>query len=160
MVDTNIASFESQLLRASERTGTDNSLFRADGLECRFSAAFDHIETGAPLVLVGITPGAVQHANASRTLETELAAGLPSAVAARRAKYAGSFSGPLRRNLVAMLDYVGAHRALGLNSCAEMFAPDRRGLVHFTSALRHPVFLNGANYTARRTCSARRRCVA
>ena len=40
----------------------------------------------------------------------------------------------------------GVAKWLGLPSFASAFDPATRGKVHFTSALRNPVFFNGANY--------------
>ncbi len=108
-------------------------------------APFDHVPTKAKLVVLGITPGAVQAENALAAFRTALQAGLPHAEASRRAKLTGSFSGPMRDNLVAMLDHVGAQHTLGTASCAEVFEPARE-LAHFTSALRYPVFVAGENY--------------
>jgi hypothetical protein len=62
------------------------------------------------------------------------------------AKLAGAFSGPLRPNLVALLDRVGLHRWLGLPSCGELFGA-RADLLHSTSLLRHPISDGGANYS-------------
>lgn len=108
-------------------------------------APFDHVPAKARLVVVGITPGAAQAENALAAFRTALQAGLPHVEASRRAKLTGSFSGPMRSNLVAMLDHVGAQRALGVTSCAEVFEPTRE-LAHFTSALRYPVFVGSENY--------------
>lgn len=108
-------------------------------------APFDHVPGTARLVVVGITPGAVQAENALTAFRSALLAGHSPVEASRRAKLAGSFSGPMRNNLVAMLDHVGAHRVFGVATCAEVFDPNRE-LAHFTSALRHPVFVNGHNY--------------
>jgi len=108
-------------------------------------APFDHVLATAKLVVVGITPGAVQAENALAAFRNALQSGLPPAEASRRAKLAGSFSGPMRDNLVAMLNHVGAPRALGVASFADVFSPTRE-CVHFTSALRYPVFVNGKNY--------------
>lgn len=108
-------------------------------------APFDHVPATAKLVVVGITPGAVQAENALAAFRNALQSGLPPAEASRRAKLAGSFSGPMRDKLVAMLDHVGAPRALGVASFADVFSL-RRECVHFTSALRYPVFVNGKNY--------------
>lgn len=108
-------------------------------------APFDHVPTKARLVVVGITPGAVQAENAFAAFRTALQAGLPHAEASRRAKLTGSFSGPMRENLVAMLDHIGAQHALGVTSCAQVFEPARE-LAHFTSTLRYPVFVGAANY--------------
>ncbi|WP_159351043.1 hypothetical protein [Roseomonas harenae] len=108
-------------------------------------APFDHIAAEARLVVVGITPGAQQAENAFQAFRAALQAGMSPAEASRQAKLTGAFSGPMREQLIAMLDHVGAHRLLGVESCAGLFAPGR-GLVHLTSALRHPVFVDGANY--------------
>lgn len=64
----------------------------------------------------------------------------------RAAKIFASFSGPMRANLVAMLDNVGVNTALGLSSIASLWSTDARR-VHFTSALRYPVFIDGANFS-------------
>jgi hypothetical protein len=52
----------------------------------------------------------------------------------------------MRRNLIEMLNDIGMSRRLGLSSCEELFGSARR-LVHTTSAIRYPVFVNGRNYT-------------
>jgi hypothetical protein len=108
-------------------------------------APFDHLAPGARLVIVGITPGAQQAENALGAFRQALAAGASEAEALRLAKSAASFSGPMRNTLVSMLDLVGAPAALGARTAAEFFEPGFEG-VHFTSALRHPVFVDGANY--------------
>lgn len=110
-------------------------------------APFDHINHGAELVLVGLTPGRTQAANALEALRSALAAGclMPDALA--RAKSTASFSGAMRSSLVAMLDHVGVPQHFGRRSAAEFFDPGSR-LVHFTSALRYPVYLaSGVNYS-------------
>lgn len=109
-------------------------------------SAFDHIEQGARLVIVGITPGAQQRDLADAAYASALARGMPAAAASRAAKFAASFGGAMRANLVRMLDNVGAASLLGLASLADAFDPQTQGKVHFTSALRYPVFHNGANY--------------
>jgi hypothetical protein len=108
-------------------------------------APFDHIVPNAKLVIVGITPGAQQAENANTAFHTALAGGHSPVEAARRAKLTGAFSGPMRSNLVAMLDHVGAQKFFGIRSCADLFDPDQN-LVHLTSALRHPVFVGSQNY--------------
>lgn len=108
-------------------------------------APFEHVTESARLVVVGITPGRQQTENAFRAFHDALAADLPQTEALRRAKLTGAFSGPMRESLVAMLDHIGAQRAFGVDSCAELFA-GRHDLAHLTSALRHPVFVRGGNY--------------
>lgn len=109
-------------------------------------APFDHVPETAKLAVVGITPGRVQAEKALAAAGGALRAGLSLAEASRVAKLSGSFSGAqTRNNLVAMLDSIGLARRCGVSTCSELFDPDKER-VHFTSALRYPVFLNGGNY--------------
>ncbi|MCW3476277.1 hypothetical protein [Limobrevibacterium gyesilva] len=109
-------------------------------------APFDHAPPTARLVLVGITPGREQAENGLRAFRQALVADAPLVEALRRAKLAGSFSGSqMRTNIVDMLDSVGVNRALGVPGCAALFEPAHE-LVHFTSALRYPAFVDCANY--------------
>lgn len=107
-------------------------------------APFEHIPQTAKIVLVGITPGRFQAEAALKALHFALKAGKPDAEALRMAKLAASFSGPMRKNLLKMLDLIGLPGKLGLESAADLF--DRTELAHFTSALRYPVFKSGENY--------------
>jgi hypothetical protein len=109
-------------------------------------SAFDHIERGARLVILGITPGAQQRELADAAFSNALSKCQSAAAASRSAKFAASFGGAMRANLVRMLDEVGAASLLGLRSLADAFDPATQGEVHFTSALRYPVFHDGANY--------------
>lgn len=108
-------------------------------------APFDHVPVSAKLVVVGITPGATQAEKALDAFRTALRQGNDPVAASRIAKLKGSFSGAMRTNLVDMLDHIGAQQMLGVASCSAVFEPARE-LVHFTSALRYPVFIGGANY--------------
>lgn len=108
-------------------------------------APFDDVASNARLAVVGITPGRQQAENALSAFQRALSAGVAHTEALRRAKLVGAFSGPMRSNLVAMLDRIGVPAALGVNSAKELFEPDRH-LAHLTSALRYPVFVNGQNY--------------
>jgi hypothetical protein len=109
-------------------------------------APFDHLNRNARVVIVGITPGRHQMREALREARRLLRAGAPLADAEAGAKVHASFSGPMRANLVAMLDRIGLAAHLGLGSAAELWGA-AAGLVHFTSALRYPVFRNGENYS-------------
>lgn len=109
-------------------------------------APFDHIETNARLVVVGITPGLTQAVNAIKSAHAALRRGLDLEKVLAEAKLTASFSGgAIRNNLVAMLDEVGVARHFGVQSTADMFQAGSTA-VHFTSALRYPVFVDGKNY--------------
>lgn len=122
------------------------ALYGSEGRLTVHRSMFDHIEHGARLVIVGITPGAQQRDLADAAYADALRRGQTQAEAARTAKFAASFGGSMRKNLIATLDHVGAARMLGVTSTATLFDPAARGLAHFTSALRYPVFLDGENY--------------
>ncbi|WP_413872602.1 hypothetical protein [Albidovulum sp.] len=131
---------------ASDPLGAPELLLDAAGAVKVVYAPFDHIEVRAKLVVVGITPGMTQAVNA---LHAALKArrngfGIDESLAA--AKLTASFSGGvIRNNLVAMLDSIGVARHFAIKSTSEMFRPGSTA-VHFTSALRYPVFVGGKNY--------------
>lgn len=151
LLDQDLTLAQSVLSRISEASCRDplNApellLSRAGQIRVVY-APFDHIEKRAKLVVVGITPGVTQAVNAlqaafnsrreGHTLEQSLAA----------AKLTASFSGgAIRSNLVSMLDAIGVARYFDVASTSAMFSPGAKD-VHFTSALRYPVFVNGKNY--------------
>lgn len=109
-------------------------------------APFDHVNQKAQIVIVGITPGRHQMSNALIECRKQLRAGSDPSAALAAAKVHASFSGPMRANLVAMLDDIGVARLLGLSTTAALWR-DQSRLVHFTSALRYPTFLDGKNYS-------------
>lgn len=111
-----------------------------------FYAPFDYINTQARVTICGITPGYQQAMNALSEARKQLTAGASLEEAKRCAKETASFSGPMRNNLVAMLDHIGLHRLLGIRSCARLFDTHKH-LVHYTSALRYPVFVGKENYS-------------
>lgn len=109
-------------------------------------APFDHVTNAAKVVIVGITPGRRQMTNALQEYRRQLRAGVAQDEALAAAKVHASFSGPMRANLVAMLDDIGVAELLDLKSTADLWG-SASGLVHFTSALRYPVFVDGKNYS-------------
>jgi hypothetical protein len=109
-------------------------------------APFDHVNVGARVVIVGVTPGAQQASNALLAARAAARAGRDDQEALAEAKVFASFSGAMRSNLVAMLDYIGLSAKIGVRSCGTLWTSDN-GLAHFTSALRYPVFVGGHNYS-------------
>lgn len=116
-----------------------------DGDLVAYYAPFDYINTQAKIVLVGMTPGFTQARNALIEAQRRLKAGESHSAALMAAKQVGAFSGSLRPNLVAMLDYLKLNQWLGLSTCDELFV-NASHLVQTTSVLRFPVFINDANY--------------
>jgi len=130
---------------APQRLRLDVDRVGAKALEVAY-APFDHVNTQARIVIVGITPGRQQMCAALTEAQRQLKAGTAEAEALSRAKVHASFAGPMRANLVAMLDEVGIAAHLGLETAAALWGRDS-DMVHFTSALRYPVFVDGANYS-------------
>src|SRR5688572_824011 len=70
-------------------------------------APFEHINPGARIILVGLTPGRQQMGNALREARRALRRSLAEPEALAAAKVYASFSGPMRGNLVTLLDSIG-----------------------------------------------------
>ena len=114
-----------------------------DGPLAVYYAPFDHVNERSRVVVVGITPGWAQMEVSLRQARVDLLGGRPLPEVAERAKYAASFAGSMRTNLVAMLDGIGVPGALGIGSAAALFAVHRT-LLHPTSIVRYPVHLGGS----------------
>lgn len=116
-----------------------------DGPLSMHYAPFDWVNTAAQVMLVGITPGAYQSTEALREAQACLRKGLPIEETLRRADATGSFSGPMRKHLVTMLDGIGLADALNLDSSARLFDTYHHLAAH-VSAIDFPVFRDGENY--------------
>lgn len=146
---SNYQDFKHHLLNPEFRTGgnplAEELLISSDGRFSTYYAPFDYLNPAAKIVICGITPGLQQATNALNELRRALQAGEPQGVAMQAAKEFASFSGAMRGNLINMLDHVGIHAWLGIKSCEDLFGASKH-LVHYTSALRNPVFFKGDNY--------------
>lgn len=114
-------------------------------LEVRY-IPFETVNAGARVVLVGLTPGFTQWRNALAEAQAQLRQGASAEQALMAAKRTGAFSGTLRPNLVALLDSIGLHQWLRVDSCRALF-DQRANLLHSTSLLRHPVTKDALNYS-------------
>lgn len=110
-----------------------------------FYAPFDWVNTAACVMLVGITPGLHQATEALGEVRRCLADGLSTEEALQRADAVGSFSGPMRTNLVTMLDGIGLPAALRIESTSQLFGDMHHRAGH-VSAIDYPVFVDGRNY--------------
>jgi hypothetical protein len=117
-----------------------------EGRLALYYAPFDHVNDAARIILMGITPGRWQMWEACIVVRHAIARGATDEEALREAKNKGSFAGPMRANLVRMLDEIGIARHLGVPSCSSLFS-DHAKLLFSTSAVSFPVFVDGKNYT-------------
>ncbi len=121
------------------------TLDREGALEVRY-IPFETVNAGARVVVIGLTPGFTQWRNAVAEAQAQLQHGASAEQALVAAKRTGAFSGKLRPNLVALLDSIGLHRWLQVDSCHTLFG-EHAGLLHSTSLLRHPVTKDALNYS-------------
>lgn len=111
-----------------------------------YYAPFDHLNLNAKVVILGITPGATQANMAIRTAKEAFGANLSDEKTLKLVKSNANFSGPTRKNLISILNFVGLNQTLGIKTCSSLWT-DNLGIVQFTSALRYPVFVYGKNYS-------------
>lgn len=105
-------------------------------------APFEWVNPEAKLIIVGITPGELQAANALQEAKRQLSMGALDVAAIQAAKLTGAFSGPMRKNLLAMLDKVGLPKWIGVTSAAELFEK-RADLIQTSSMIQYPTFVDG-----------------
>jgi hypothetical protein len=141
-----IAALPDRAPLAREDLLVQDFLLWQEGALALYYAPFDYINERARVALVGIAPGWFQMELAHRTARDALRSGLPPERASELARVTASFSGAIRKNLVAMLDGMGLHTALGLPSSWDLFG-ERLGLLHTTAVVRYPLFVRGANWT-------------
>lgn len=120
----------------------------SEGMIAMHYAPFEFVNADARIVLLGITPGWTQMCQALTTARAALVRGAQDESIMREAKIAASFSGPMRAALITTLNAIGVHLALGLASSVELFA-GRGDLIHLTSALRYPTFVDRENYNGK-----------
>lgn len=125
----------------------DFLLERRGELEIYYAPHNEYINVAAKVCIVGITPGWNQMERAYRQVRDDLQSGIGTAEEiAKRAKESAAFVGSMRQNLCAMLDELGVSEWAQVGSTQELFAA-RRDLLHTTSLVRDPVFVQGRNYT-------------
>lgn len=111
-------------------------------------APLDHVPARPSLVLVGVNPSTEQALAAFTAARDALRAGASWARAQETASRGAAFGGPLRTNLVHMLDAIGLATVHGVETVGALI--DRPDAVHVTNAVRHPVTVLGRDYDGRR----------
>ncbi len=107
-----------------------------------YYSPFDAVNPRAKICIVGISPGKTQADNANARACEWLNRRASTSTILENAKNTASFSGTLRNNLVALLDYIGLSKHWGLTSASQLFTTDQHRL-HSTSVFRYPVLMNG-----------------
>ena len=157
MLDNEIGAYKSAILNLPESIDWDKKdllipafLMNKEGdVEIYYAPHNEVVNTEAQVVIVGITPGWTQMKLAYRAAQEGWKAGLSDEEVCVYAKASARFAGTMRGHLVQMLDQLGLAAGLQLSSCNELFQQHSR-MLHTTSLLRYPVFVNQQNYTGSR----------
>ncbi|WP_454806584.1 hypothetical protein [Paraburkholderia fungorum] len=112
-----------------------------------YYAPVEWVNPKAKLVLVDATPWKAQADIALTEANRALLEGAPASEVLRRANLAAAFAGVTRQRVVALLDHIGVHHWLSLNSSADLFG-EAGDLLQVSSVLQFPVFKNGENFRA------------
>lgn len=123
----------------------DGLLLAEEGRLRVYWIPFERLNVSAGLIIVGLTPGLSQMQKAFIAGRDALQLGMTRDEALVRVDRAASFAGAMRLNMVRMLDMLGMPAIMNIASTADLFGSSDF-LVHTTSALRYPVFVDGKNY--------------
>ena len=104
------------------------------------------INKDAKIFIVGITPGWTQTSIAYEIAHKGLINNLDEQTIKLDCKRSSRFAGSMRKNLIEMLDELDLNKKLNISSCLELFTT-KDDLLHTTSIIPYPVFINGKNYT-------------
>lgn len=121
-------------------------LFSKNNMKIYYAPHNEIVNEKAKIFIVGITPGWTQTSIAYKTAHEGLVKKLEHEDIKRECKRNSRFAGSMRKNLIEMLDDLNLNEKLHLNSCLELFE-NKDELLHTTSMIPYPVFINGKNYT-------------
>lgn len=121
-------------------------LYNKGNMKIYYAPHNEIINDKAKVFIVGITPGWTQTSIAYKTAQSGLIKGLSFNQIKMQCKKNSRFAGSMRKNLIEMLDELKLNKKLKIESCAELFK-DMDYLLHTTSLIPYPVFINNKNYT-------------
>lgn len=121
-------------------------LYNKGNMKIYYAPHNEIINDKAKVFIVGITPGWTQTSIAYKTAQSGLKEGLGFNQIKMQCKKNSRFAGSMRKNLIEMLDELKLNKKLQIESCAELFK-DTDYLLHTTSLIPYPVFINNKNYT-------------
>lgn len=98
----------------------------------------------AKIVIVGICPGWTQTEIAYRRAKKDLNDKIITDEILKHCKEEARFAGSMRKNLIDMLDEINLPDKININSSSELF--ESNDLLHTTSLIPYPVFIEGKNY--------------
>ena len=121
-------------------------LYNKDNMKIYYAPHNETINNKARIFIVGITPGWTQTSIAYKTAHNGIINHLEQEVIKKECKKNSRFAGSMRKNLIEMLDELNLNKKLHMDSCSELFE-EKDYLLHTTSIIPYPVFINNKNYT-------------
>ncbi|ACT01659.1 conserved hypothetical protein [Paenibacillus sp. JDR-2] len=118
---------------------------REGPIEMYYAPHNDYGNPQASIMIVGITPGWTQMEVAIRTANQSMFMNKSVQEICKEAKMAARFAGSMRNNLIQMLNELNLPAFCGIADSKELFE-EECPLLHTTSLLRYPVFINKKNY--------------
>ena len=103
-----------------------------------YYAPFDHVNSKAKIMIVGITPGLQQMLQSFQVIN--------DGKSLKKVKDLSSFKGSMRTTLIKYLDELNVNKKLKIKSCESLFNKDSKYL-HTTSLVKYPVFDKEKNYS-------------
>jgi len=111
-----------------------------------YYAPFEYVNEAAKVMIVGITPGLHQMKKSYSTVLDPQYRDFSDEQLLHQVKKNSSFEGPMRKYLIQMLDELGLHAYLEIESTSQLFSSSSH-LVQTASLIRYPVFYKGKNYS-------------
>lgn len=121
-------------------------LFSENNMKIYYAPHNEIVNEKAKIFIVGITPGWTQTSIAYQTAHKGLIENLTAEEIKKNCKRNSRFAGSMRKNLIEMLDKLELNKKLKLASCLDLFEK-KETLLHTTSVIPYPVFINSKNYT-------------
>ena len=121
-------------------------LFKNNNMTIYYAPHNEIVNEEAKIFIVGITPGWTQTRIAYKTAHDGLIKKLDYEKIKQNCKRNSRFAGSMRKNLIEMLDELNLNKKLNISSCLELFE-NKDELLHTTSVIPYPVFINHRNYT-------------
>ena len=121
-------------------------LYNKDNMKIYYAPHNETINNKAKIFIVGITPGWTQTSIAYKTAHNAIINNLEPELIKKECKKNSRFAGSMRKNLIEMLDELNLNKKLHMDSCSELFE-EKDYLLHTTSIIPYPVFINNKNYT-------------
>jgi hypothetical protein len=121
-------------------------LAKSGSLEVYYCTHNEYVNQNAKVFIVGITPGFQQMSKSIAVARHLIEEDQPVSEILYQCKREARFSGTLRKNIIEMLDELGLHKCLSLNSTSDLFTK-KDFMLHTTSLIPYGVFVNGRNYT-------------